>query len=108
MKIIFWNLIYISMKENPETKKEKAVVLEVMRDLEINIGLVEFKKYNEINSTLLSGKILFLEYDKKNSTQVNLKIYNKENDNVNICIHTGYGIYPYIIKPECNKRQLII
>ena len=100
-------IIYISMKENPETKKEKAVVLEVMRDLEINIGLVEFKKYNEINSTLLSGKFLFLEYDKKNSTQVNLKIYNKENDNVNICIHTGYGIYPYIIKPECNKRQLI-
>ena len=69
--------------------------------------MFEIRKHNTINSKLQADKILFLEYDKKNSTQVDLRLYNEENDDVNICIHTGLGIYPYLIKPECTKEQII-
>ena len=99
--------IKIILKENNENKIDKAIILEIIKDIEIDNASFEIRKHNTIKSNLQANKILFLEYDKKNSTQVNLKLYNEENDDVNICIHTGLGIYPYLIKPECTKEQLI-
>ena len=100
-------IINIILKENNENKKEKAIILEIIRELELDNGLFEIKKNNIIDSTLQADKFLFLEYNKKDSTQVNLRLINEENDNVNICIHTGFGVYPYLIKPECTNEQLI-
>ena len=99
--------INIILKENNEIKKDKAIILEIIKNIEIDNTMFEIRKHNTINSKLQADKILFLEYDKKNSTQVDLRLYNEENDDVNICIHTGLGIYPYLIKPECTKEQII-
>ena len=103
-------IIYISVKETSDNKKksEKGIILEIIKNINIDNNLMEIKKSNIFNSILQPGKFLFIEYDKKDSTQIKLTLYNKENDETNICIHTGYGIHPYLNKPECDKEELII
>ena len=101
-------IIYISLKEVTESKKkEKGVILEIIKNLDIDNNLIEIKNNNIFNSILPSNKFLFTEYDKKDSDRINLIIYNVENDDANICIHRGAGIYPYLIKPTCTDEDLI-
>ena len=102
-------ILYITIKENSDKKRKegKGMLFEIIKDLNIDSSLIEIKKNNAYNSTLLANKFLFIEYDKKSSTKVKLYLYKENNDEVNICAHRGYGIFPYLIKPECSKDQLI-
>ena len=103
-------IIYIKISENNngnKEKNEKGIILELIKELNIEPNLFEIKKSNIYDSTLISNKIFYFEYDKKNSNKVRLNLHNEENDEVNICIHTGYGVYPYLIKPLCTTEELI-
>ena len=103
-------IIYISMKEENgdiKKKKEKGIILELIKNINIDNNLIEIKRNNEFNSLLQPNKVLFVEYDKKDSTQIQFTIKNFEEEDTNICFHDGYGIYPYIIKPECSDEELI-
>jgi len=101
-------IIYISLKEIGESKKkEKGIILEIIKNLDIDNNLIEIKKNNVFNNFLAHNKYLFAECDKNDYTRINLIIYNVENDDTNICIHRGYGIYPYLIKPKCTNEEFI-
>ena len=103
-------IIYISLKEenaDKRDKKEKGIILELIKNINIDNNLFEIKKNNEFNSILQPNKFLFAEYNKKDSTQMKLTLNNLEDGISNICIHSGFGIYPYLIKPECINDELI-
>ena len=102
-------ILYITIQEITDRRNKlgKRMLFEIIKDLNIDNNLIEIKKNNVYNSTLIANKFLFIEYYKKSSTKIKLYLYNEQNEEVNICIHKGYGIYPYLIKPECSKGQLI-
>ena len=105
-------IIYISLKEESESgdkknKNEKSIILELIKNLNIDNNLIEIKKNNEFNYFFQTNKFLFAEYDKKDSNKIKLTLNNIENEVSNICIHSGYGIFPYLIKPECTNDELI-
>ena len=55
-------IIYISLKELTESKKkEKGVILEIIKNLDIDNNLIEIKNNNIFNSILPSNKFLFTE-----------------------------------------------
>ena len=102
-------IIYISIKLNSDNnnKDSNIVILELIKDINIDNNLIEIYKSNIYNTTIQENKIIFAEYNLKNSDKIKLTLKNEENDINNICVHTGYGIYPYLIKPECTKDELI-
>ena len=87
-----------------------SLILEIIKGIDIDKNEIIIHKNNIENSILQSNKYLFFEYDQKISTKINinLKNDNDEFENISLCIHKGYGVYPYLIKPICNLDELII
>ena len=85
----------------------KSLILEIVKEIHIDKNEIKIQKSNIINSVLQTNKYLFFEFEEKDATQANIILKNEENDNINICIHKGFGIYPYIIKPICQSDEFI-
>jgi len=86
-----------------------SLILEIIKEINIEKNLIKIQKSNIENSKLNAMNYLFVEYDQKSSTL--MKIILKNDDfisNAKICIHKGYGVYPYLIKPICDSDEFLI
>lgn len=84
-----------------------SIILEIIKEIDVEKNFIKLQKTNIENSSLQVNQYLFFEYEQKTSTQSKIILKNEENDDVNICLHKGYGIYPYLIKPICNSNEYI-
>ena len=86
-----------------------SLILEIIKEINIDQNSIKIQKSITDNSNLNAMNYLFIEYEQKSSTQ--MKIILKNDDivsNAKICIHKGYGVYPYLIKPICDKDEFLI
>ena len=86
--------------------KQQELIIEIIKEIDIEKNLLKLEKSIE-NAILQSKKYYFFEYSQKDSSQVQITLKN-ENDNIcDICIHKGYGVYPFLIKPICEEDDFI-
>ena len=86
-----------------------SLILEIVKEINIDQKSIKIQKSFIENSELNAMNYLFVEYEQKSSTQ--MKIILKNDDimsNAKICIHKGYGVYPYLIKPICDSDEFLI
>ena len=87
--------------------KQQELIIEIIKEIDIEKNLLKLEKSNIENAILQSKKYYFFEYSQKDSSQVQITLKN-ENDNIcDICIHKGYGVYPFLIKPICEEDDFI-
>ena len=84
-----------------------SLILEIIKEINMDKNDIKIQKSNIMNSILQANKYLYCEFEEKSASQVNIILKNEEIDNINICIHKGFGIYPYIIKPICQSDEFI-
>ena len=84
-----------------------SIILEIIKEIDIDENLIKIQKSPVEDSTLLPEQFLFFEYENRRSPQSKIILKNEENKNATICIHKGYGIYPYLIKPICENNEYI-
>ena len=84
------------------------LILEIIKEIGIEKNNIKIYKSNIQNSVLEAQKYLFFEYEEKSSSQINIILKNNEIKDANICVHKGYGIYPYLIRPYCEQDEVIV
>jgi hypothetical protein len=84
-----------------------SIIIEIIKEIDIDKNKIKIQKSSVESSMLSAYQFLFLEYEQKSSTQSKIIIKNIENENINICVHKGYGVYPYLIKPICESNEYI-
>ena len=99
--------INLSNKDDYFNDSPNFLILEIIKEINIDKSLLKLQTSNIENSLFQPKKYLFLVYEQNESTQIKIIFKNYENDYVNICIHKGYGLYPYLIKPICNSSEYI-
>ena len=99
----------VTNSENTE-KEDKGFILEIFKSIDIlENDIIYIDKETEKNKIEPNKVILFI-YDKEeiNSARNVIELYNNYKDSntkVNICIHSGIGKYPFILKPLCQKDE---
>ena len=83
------------------------LIIEIIKGIDIEKNLLKIENSNIENTILQSNKYYFFEYSQKDSTQIQITLKNENNNNCKICIHKGYGIYPYLIKPICKEDDFV-
>ena len=94
--------------DNSSNGNINYIILEIIKEIDIEKNGITIQKSNIQNSELNPKNYLFLEYEQKISSQIRITLKNNEIKEANICIHKGYGIYPYLIKPICHVDEVII
>ena len=84
------------------------LILEIIKEIGIEKNNIKIYKSNIQNSVLEAQKYLFFEYEEKSSSQISIILKNNEIKDSNICVHKGYGIYPYLIRPNCEQDEVIV
>ena len=84
-----------------------SLILEIIKEIYIDKNEIKTQKSNIMNSVLPFKNYLYFEFEDKRASQANIILKNEENENINICIHKGFGTYPYIIKPICQSNEFI-
>ena len=104
------SLLKISLNDfdNSSNGNINYIILEIIKEINIENNGIIIQKSNIQNSELKPKNFLFLEYEQKISSQIRIILKNNEIKEANICIHKGYGIYPYLIKPICESDEVII
>ena len=94
--------------------ENKGFILEVFKSIDIPEKDIIYIKKEKEKEQLEMDKLIVFKYDKNeiNSAKNYIQLYNDNEDNneINICVHSGKGKYPYIIKPICSddKQENII
>ena len=98
----------LSLKET----ENKGFILEIFKSIDISERDIIYIEKEVENDKLEMDKVALFIYDKNeiNSAKNHIKLYNDNaaNRNIIICIHSGKGKYPFIIKPICSDEENII
>ena len=105
-------LIKINSNNSNEDLKNKGFILEIFKSIDIledNIIYIEKETKQEKND-LDANKVAIFIYDKNeiNSAFNKIELFNTYNDNttkIKICVSSGKGKYPYMVKPLCNDEE---
>ena len=89
--------------------EDKGFILEIFKSIDISEKDITYIKKEKEKEQLEMDKLIVFKYDKSeiNSAKNYIQLYNdnEENDEIKICVHSGKGKYPYIIKPSCSEEQ---
>ena len=83
----------------------KSLIIEIIKEIDVEEKLIQIVKNSVELTKLESSKYLYLYYEQNESNKGNINIKNIGTIDAKICMHQGYGYYPYLIKPTCNSEN---
>ena len=103
----------IKIASNSEKEsKNKGFVLEIFKSIDIPEDNIKYIKKEEKEEIIEKNSVIIFIYDKKeiNSAYNQIQLYNTNDKDVkvNICIRSGKGYYPFVLKPECPDDNEVI
>ena len=100
--------IQIASLSTTETEN-KGFILEIFKSIDILEKEITYIDKEVEKDKLEMDKVILFIYDKNEinsaKSHIILQNDNQANRKISICVHSGKGKYPFIIKPICNDEQ---
>ena len=100
--------IQIASLSTTETEN-KGFILEIFKSIDISEKDITYIDKEVEKDKLEMDKVILFIYDKNEinsaKSHIILQNDNQANRKISICVHSGKGKYPFIIKPICNDEQ---
>ena len=86
---------------------EEAVIIEIIKQIDIDEKDIIYFNKETTNKKINQKNTIVFSYDKSQIYSSNNKIIitNNGTNAASLCITKGYGIYPFILKPNCNNKE---
>ena len=101
--------IKISSSASSTELENKGVILEIFKSIDTSEKDIVYIDKEVEKDKLDSDKVILFIYDKDevNSAKSKIELYNdnQESKNISLCVHSGKGKYPFIIKPICQDDE---
>ena len=108
------NLVFLKHeKDNKNSLKinyssgEKPLVIEIIKQMDMDEKDITYFNKETTSQKINQKNLIIFTYDKSQKYSSNNKIIitNSGRSDASLCVTKGYGVYPFILKPNCNNKD---